>query len=315
MKSRRFSLYFSWDRSSETRLPPGSLDDRYPTLFEIRRQLWPRFGPDWLRDHPEQDVHGFLDLVVRRDFEPFAAAVSEATGQPVRVAERRGRAPTLTLLDAALLDQTDSLVLVSLDHLTNDTLPQPDEVEAVRAFLAREESCLIVAPHHDIGEDAQQRVVEQRHHGDALVPSRQRVGGFAAALLAALDLPIRSRYGLCPAVSAPGEPAPLLVDRERDRLGILDGVDTFNAHPHLPHLEVAAAARPSVLTLARQRIHPDAPPHPFVDAGNAVFDAFHWIPPAGARRGQLFVCDATLFSAAFGGQASLTRLWRNLARL
>jgi hypothetical protein len=34
-----------------------------------------------------------------------------------------------------------------------------------------------------------------------------------------------------------------------------------------------------------------------------------------AFAGQLFVCDATLWSSAFGGLGSLQNLWRNLAQL
>lgn len=67
--------------------------------------------------------------------------------------------------------------------------------------------------------------------------------------------------------------------------------------------------------LAKQRIRPDAPIHPFTDAGNTEFNAFLWAPPGSERRANVFVCDATLWSSAFGGTRSLKRLWRNLALL
>jgi hypothetical protein len=40
---RRFALYFSWSRSLETAAELGKLENRYPTLFEFRRAIWPLY--------------------------------------------------------------------------------------------------------------------------------------------------------------------------------------------------------------------------------------------------------------------------------
>jgi hypothetical protein len=61
---------------------------------------------------------------------------------------------------------------------------------------------------------------------------------FGRSLLDGLGLPIRNRFGLLPAKSADGGPAPLKIDPSVDRFGLLSGVTTFNLHPHLPHFEM-----------------------------------------------------------------------------
>jgi hypothetical protein len=191
------------------------------------------------------------------------------------------------------------------------------EVEAISAFLRQEDSCLAICPHHDVGAapDLASREAQFRHHGDRLVPAQQRIGGFARSLLAGLGFPLENRFGLNPARAADGSPASLEVFRDGDELGILKGVETFNLHPHLPHLAVPEALQGKVEILARQPINLAAPPHPFVEAGNRYFNAFLRIPPGGDRAGNIFVCDATLWSSAFGGTESLKALWRNLGAL
>jgi hypothetical protein len=53
--------------------------------------------------------------------------------------------------------------------------------------------------------------------------------------------------------------------------------------------------------LARQHFNLEAETHPFTAAGNTHFSALWWAPTAGARRGHVLVCDATVWSAAFKG--------------
>jgi hypothetical protein len=69
----------------------------------------------------------------------------------------------------------------------------------------------------------------------------------------------------------------------------------------------------NVVVLAKQPVDLMAPSHPFVEAGNTFFNAMLWIPPAAERAGNIFVCDATLWSSAFSGLDSLEQLWKNLA--
>jgi hypothetical protein len=118
--------------------------------------------------------------------------------------------------------------------------------------------------------------------------------------------------GLKPAVEEDGSPAPISVAAELDDLGLLAGVRTFNAHGHLPHLRADAGAGGAYRVLARQRIDPRAPAHPSNSFPTGEFDALLWAPPAGPRAGNVVVCDATLWSSAFGGTESLRRLWENV---
>jgi hypothetical protein len=63
------------------------------------------------------------------------------------------------------------------------------------------------------------------------------------------------------------------VNTQLDRLQLLRGVETFNLHPHLPHLERVGAAAAKLDVVARQKIDLTAPPHPFT-RDRKTFDAF-----------------------------------------
>jgi len=54
-------------------------------------------------------------------------------------------------------------------------------------------------------------------------------------------------------------------------------------------------------------------PHPFTEAGNREFNSFLWMPPNGARAGDILLVDSTIFTTLFGGSDSLDRFWSNLA--
>jgi hypothetical protein len=123
------------------------------------------------------------------------------------------------------------------------------EIEAIRAFLSRGGTCLVVCPHHDIGvvydparkDDMAIREAQYRHYGDRLVPSQQRIGGFARTLLASIGLPVENRSGLNPAPATDRMPALLIVYNHLDRTSVMAQVTTLNLHPHLPHLEIPPA--------------------------------------------------------------------------
>ena len=55
-------------------------------------------------------------------------------------------------------------------------------------------------------------------------------------------------------------------------------------------------------------------PHPFIEAGNREFNMFLWMPPHGQRGGDILLADSTIFTTLFGGDESLERFWKNLAR-
>jgi hypothetical protein len=52
--------------------------------------------------------------------------------------------------------------------------------------------------------------------------------------------------------------------------------------------------------------------HPFTEAGNREFSTFLWMPPSGARAGDIVLVDPTMFTTLFGGGESLERFWNNL---
>ena len=295
MEARRFALYFSWSRSKETAADLGTLEGRFPALFEFRRAIWPHYEHARAPVRFHQGMAGFLEHVILSDFQGFRSVIAEVTGHRPPVIDREADG-VLQPLDDALLNQIGTLIVVSFDHFDTGQRITPAESEAVQRFLRREKTCLIVCPHHDIGagETLDERLVEFTHHGDPLVPAQQRIGGFAQAPLVALGWPITNRYGLSPARASDGSPAPLESLPAADDLKVLQGVGTFNTHPHLPHLFVPSALSGQVRILAWQLINPLAARHPFVDAGNRYFNALLWIPPDATRAGHVFVCDGTL---------------------
>src|SRR4051812_7847688 len=117
MATRRFGLYFAWSRPQEIGADLAVLDNRYPTLFEFRRILWPEFED--LRDSRRfsQGIDGFLDHVILSDFRHFQSVVREATGNEVALIQREGDTPPTGHLDENLLADIDTLIIVSLDHV------------------------------------------------------------------------------------------------------------------------------------------------------------------------------------------------------
>src|SRR4051812_9237512 len=98
--TRRVGLYFAWSRPREVNVDLGVLENRYPTLWEFRRALWPLF--ERLRDPKifNQTIKGFLDHVILEDFEQFRAVVRDATGHEVAIVQREGeQLPTHNLDD------------------------------------------------------------------------------------------------------------------------------------------------------------------------------------------------------------------------
>ena len=320
MSGRKFVLYFSWNRDAEINADLGILDNRFPALFEFRRILWPEFeslaGPRTFN----QGVRGFVDDVILGDFKAFAAHVEVATGNPVRVVERQ-RPDGTSALDAAVLRDCDTVIVVSLDHMRTGQQASAGEIKAVHGFLSDPKNIVVVCPHHDIGdvsavpatEALSVQEVEFRHHGDPTIPPQQRFSGFGRSLLEGLGIEVENRFGLNPAKATDGAPGALQIDVAADRLQVLQGVTTFNLHPHLPHLEGTAESVSKYDVLARQPINREARLHPFTRDGRYEFDALLQTR-ADVFAGTLLVCDATLWSSAFGGLQSLKRFWSNLAQ-
>jgi hypothetical protein len=208
-------------------------------------------------------------------------------------------------------------MVFGLDHLVSEQEAAPEEIAAIREWLKREGTCLMLGPHHDVGSsnDMAQWQMEYAHHGDALVPRQQRFGQYTRSLMKALGVPVLNQYGLRPAlVKGTSQIAPLATNKDLDKIGILNGVTTFNFHPHLPHYAVTTDDTNFVHVLTRQPIDLDRP-HPFTAAGNTEFNSCIWMPPEGERAGHILLADSTIFTTLFGGTDSLMTFWKNLARL
>ena len=314
---RRISIYWTWSYPWESQRDPAAMDNRFSTMTEVRRVAWPNYEtPEWDEAHFLQGIAGTLELFHRSTLD-FQQLAGEATGHPVAVFQRIDQAGYKLPIDERILADTDTLMVFGLDHVLGQEDAQPEEIEALQAWLQREGTCLLLAPHHDVGftDDHQQRQVEYLHHGDPLVPRQQRFSQYTRSLMKALGVPVHNKWGLRPAVTGANQIAPLTGFPDLDSARLLDNVITLNFHPHLPHYELTEPQSPeshALHVLGRQQVDPTRP-HPFTDAGNTEFNALIWMPPAGARAGDIVLVDSTNFTTLFGGTDSLVNFWRNLS--
>jgi hypothetical protein len=319
MNGRQVLIYFSWSAPAEATAPLTVLDDRFPAIFELRRLFYPAYEDLADPQHIDQGIGGFLEHVQRHNFLAFAEQAKAQTGHEAIQVERIAKTGTVTLLQEDLIADADTIIVISFDSLRTGQTANPLEIDAVRGFLENPHHLLAICPHHDIGETGNappearlaRQVAEHLHHGDRSTPPRQGFGGFARSLLEGLGVPVDNQFGLRPASEPDGSPAPIEVERSLDRLRLLEGVRTFNAHPHLPQLERGPSSIGRLDVLARQRIDLAAPPHPFTQNGRTTFDALLQSRPD-TFPGTLLVSDTTLWSSTAGGLESLRRFWSNV---
>src|SRR5437899_3523695 len=312
---RRLSIYWTWSYPWEAQRDPAAMANRLSTMTEVRRVAWPGFErPEYDAAQFLQGITGTLELFHRSTLD-FQKLAQEATDHPVAVFQRIDQAGFKLPIDERILVDTDTLMVFGLDHLPAEQEAAPEEVSAIREWLKREGTCLLLAPHHDVGftSDMKQRQMEYLHHGDPLVPRQQRFSQYTRSLMKALDVPVINQYGLRPAVvKGTKEIAPLTAFRDIDKLGLLNNVPTFNFHPHLPHYEITEKNSKAIHLLARQPIDLDRP-HPFTATGNTEFNCLLWMPPTQERAGDIVLVDSTNFTTLFGGDDSLQHFWKNLA--
>ncbi len=314
---RRLSIYWTWSYPWESQRATSCMENRFSTITEVRTVLWPAYEtPEYSDARFLQGIAGTLELFHRSALS-FQRIAGEATGHPVAVFQRVDQAGYPLPIDERILADTDTLLVFGLDHLPSEQEATTAEIGAIRAWLERERTCLLLAPHHDVGftDDFDQRQMEYRHHGDRLVPRQQRFGRYTRSLMKALDVPVHNTWGLRPAVvKGTKQIAPITAYPDLDQLGLLKDVTTFNFHPHLPHYELTTNDPGAIRVLARQPIDLDRP-HPFTAAGNTELNLLLWMPPAGKRAGDILLVDSTHFTTLFGGTDSLANLWRNLATM
>jgi len=312
---RRISIYISWSYPAESGRNTAELDNRFSTMTEVRRAVWPAYeAPQWSDPMQfQQGIAGALELFFWA-WVPFQQFVGEVTGQPVPVFQRIDQAGFKLPLDERVFDDTDTLLVFGLDHNVTQQEATSAEIEALQQFLKRDGTCVILGPHHEVGvsDDPKIRNVEYHHHGDSLVPRQQRFGLYTRSLMKGLGAPVENRYGLRPLRDAQGKLAPVSKASDLDTKQFLKDVTTLNFHMHLPHYAVTSPDGKGVHVLAKQPID-QSRPHPFIDAGNTELNMLLWMPPAGNRAGDVLFADSTIFSTLFGVDESLKNFWRNLA--
>jgi len=313
---RRFSIYWTWSYPWEANRDVTELDNRFSTMTEVRRVAWPDYeSVEYSEKMFLQGIAGTLELF-HLSLLRFQSLVGEITEHPVAVYQRIDQAGQKQPIDETLLEDTDTLMVFGLDHMVTEQEAALEEIEAIRQFLKREGTCLVLGPHHDVGvsSDFRERATEYAHHGDPLVPSQQRFGKYTRSLMRGLGTPVENRWGLRPAVvKGTNQIAPLTKMEDVDARGWLSDVTTFNFHPHLPHYALTTEDTKSIHVLARQPIDMSRP-HPFTEAGNREFNMLLWMPPDGNRAGDIVFADSTIFTTLFGGTESLENFWRNLAK-
>src|SRR6516164_6332993 len=195
---RRVSIYWTWSYPWESNRDTTKLDNRFSTMTEVRRVAWPAYeGTEWDEKHFLQGIAGTLELFHRSTLS-FQKVAGDVTGHPVAVFQRIDQAGYKLPIDERILADTDTLMVFGLDHLVSEQEAAPEEIAAIREWLKREGTCLLLAPHHDVGfsPDLKQRQMEYRHHGDALVPRQQRFGQYTRSLMKGLGVPVHNVYGL-----------------------------------------------------------------------------------------------------------------------
>ncbi len=314
---RRISIYWTWSYPWEAQRDPAAMANRFSTMTEVRNVIYPAYEkPEFEAANFLQGIAGTLELFHRSTLS-FQDLAGELTGHPVAVFQRVDQAGYAQPIDERILDDTDTLMVFGLDHLTSGLEVTEEEVGAIGEWLRRDGTCLLLAPHHDVGftDDLAQRQMEYEHHGDRLVPRQQRFSQYTRSLMHALDVPVHNTWGLRPAVvEGTRDIAPLITFRDLDGPRLLDDVPTLSFHQHLPHYALTAPESDQLRVLARQPVDLHRP-HPFTAAGNTEFNALIWMPPTGDRAGDIVLTDSTHFTTLFGGTDSLRNLWRNLATM
>src|SRR6204780_3348063 len=250
---RPISIYWTGSYPWEAQREPTEMYNRFSTMAEVRNALWPSYEtPEYAEAHFLQGIAGTLELFHRSTL-AFQELAGEATGHPVAVFQRIDQAGYKLPIDERILADADTLMVFGLDHILSEQEAAPEEIAAIGEWLKREGTCLLLAPHHDVGftSDLKQRQMEYRHHRDPLVPRQQRFGEYTRSLMKGLNVPVHNTYGLRPAtVDGANQIAPLTAFRDIDALGLLKNVPTLNFHPHLPHYELTNADGKEVQVLA-----------------------------------------------------------------
>ena len=167
---RRLSIYWTWSYPWESQRDPAAMENRFSTMTEVRNVLWPSYEtPEYSAAQFLQGIAGTLELFHRstlsfqqsvgRSHRPSRLRCSSASTRP---------ATSYQLTNGFWLTPTRFWCSGWTTFFPNRKL-SPEEVAAIREWLKREGTCLLLAPHHDVGfaSDLKQRQMEYLHHGDS----------------------------------------------------------------------------------------------------------------------------------------------------
>src|SRR5436309_10780533 len=199
---RRFTIYWTWSYPWEANRDVAELDNRFSTMTEVRRVAWPNYEkPEWSERMFLQGIAGTLELFHLSTVR-FQTIVGQVTGQPVVVYQRIDQAGQKLPIDERMLADTDTLMVFGLDHMITEQEAAPEEIEALKQFLTRDGTCLMIGPHHDVGasQDVKRLQMEYAHHGDPLVPRKQWFGLYTLSLMKAVGITEDNRLVLHTAV-------------------------------------------------------------------------------------------------------------------
>src|SRR6185437_1899773 len=148
---RRVSMYVSWSYPAEAGRELYELNNRYSTMWEVRRSAYPKY--EEMAGNPQtyvQGIDGTLELF-KRDWEPFREHVSELSEHPVPYIERIDPGGHIFTIDDRMLEDVDTLLLLSLDHQLTKQSPTQEEINAIQRWLRKDGTRLILCPHHEVG--------------------------------------------------------------------------------------------------------------------------------------------------------------------
>jgi len=127
--NRRTVVYYSWDATREIDAPLEVIENRFPTLFELRRILYPRY--ESLSDpmsYP-QGIAGFLNHVLRENFLAFVEQARAAGGSVEEIERVRGDGGS-TALTPALFESATTLLIISFQFISDE--PEGDSCRGRR---------------------------------------------------------------------------------------------------------------------------------------------------------------------------------------
>src|SRR4051812_17676604 len=131
---RRFSVYWTWSYPWEANRDVTELDNRFSTMTEVRRVLWPGFESiEFSEKMFLQGIAGTLELF-HLSIARFQEVVENVTGYCVPDYQRIDQAGQRLPVDERILADTDTMMIFGLDHLVTEQEASPEEIEALKNF-------------------------------------------------------------------------------------------------------------------------------------------------------------------------------------